>query len=120
VTSQAKKQNNRPSDRWQALLVKIEAHAALLVDQGNLVLKAIDGKHYWYLRFLLPADERGHRRHCSLYVGRECDLEIVPRVRALLDGYREPRRQIREVAGYVRVIKRLTRSTRATACHLEA
>jgi hypothetical protein len=121
MTSQAKSTTyKRASNRWAALHARIEAHASLLVDQGDLVLKAKGANRYWHLRFLLPADEQGHRRHRSLYVGRERDQELVARVQALVESYREPRRQIQEIARYVSVIRTLNRGVRATARRLGA
>lgn len=119
--SGSRRRYKRPNDRWDSLRARIQEHALLLVNQGDLVLKQIDAKHYWYLRFHLPADGRGHRRYRSLYVGRECDQElVVGRVRGLLEGFRQPRRQIEEIAGYVRVVTAMTRALRGASRHVPA
>jgi hypothetical protein len=108
----------RPEERWETLRAKIQAYASLLATQGELVLKIIDGNPYWYLRFLLPPDKQGHRRQRSVYVGRKCDEAIVARVRALLEGYREPTRQIKELSRYVRLLRSLNRASQAAAWRL--
>jgi hypothetical protein len=115
TSTRSTRRYKHPEQRWEALRARIEAHASLLVDQGDPVLKTIGAKRYWYLRFLLPADGRGHRRHRSLYVGREHDQELVARVRALLESYREPSRLIREIAGYLRVVRILGQGVQAAA-----
>jgi hypothetical protein len=86
----------------------INTLAPILMNQGDLVLKRIGTKRYYDLRFLLPEDQRGQRRHCSLYVGREgreSDQGLVARIRDLLEHIREPRRQIEEIARYVQITK---------------
>jgi hypothetical protein len=116
--SSARRRYKCPEERWEALRARIQAHASLLATQGELVLKIIDGNPYWYLRFLLPEDDQGHRRQRSVYVGRKCDNAIVARVRGLLKGYREPGRQIQELTRYVRLLKSLGRASQAAAGRL--
>jgi hypothetical protein len=118
TSTRAVRHYKQPEQRWEALRARIEVHASLLVDQGDLVLKANGANRYWYLRFLMPANERGHRRHCSVYVCGEGDQMLVARVRALLEGYREPKRQIQEIAGYVRMVRTMSNGMRAAVRHV--
>lgn len=107
------KRYKRADDRWASLSARIREYSPLLVNQGDLVLKQIGARRYWYLRFLLPADERGHRRHKCLYVGREGDLELVGRVQSALDECRTSRHHIEEIAGYGRIMRSMNRALRA-------
>jgi len=103
MTSKAKPAGqNKTERRWSVLREKLAAHASLLAEQGVLTLKTMKGRRYWYLRYMLPADEAGRRRHGSVYVGREADREIVGQVRQLLQRYRDRRLWIKEVASYAR------------------
>ena len=104
------KRRRRADERWESLAAAIETHSALLADQGDLVLKKIGKKRYWYLRFLLPADDKGHRRHCSAYVGRESDEELLMRVRTQLERCRALRRAVEELTGYANAAAMLTRA----------
>jgi hypothetical protein len=88
------------------------------MNQGDLVLKRIGTKRYYDLRFLLPEDQRGQRRHCSLYVGRESDQELVARIRDLLEHIREPRQQIEEIARYVQIAKMMRYALQSAAREL--
>ena len=105
----------RTHNRWEPLSARIAAHASLLMEQGDLVLKKIGTHRYWYLRFLLPANPQGQRRHCSLYVGREADRELVARVLMLLEQIREPKHQLNEIARYVQFMTKLCRALQLTA-----
>jgi hypothetical protein len=99
----------RADDRWASLSAQIEEYAPLLVCQGDLVLKRIGPNRYWYLRFLLPPDEGGHRRHRSVYVGRESDADLVARVRALLDDCRRSRQWLKELDACLKLAAMLNR-----------
>ena len=104
------KRRLRADQRWESLAATIDTHSALLADQGDLVLKKIGKKRYWYLRFLLPADDRGHRRHCSLYIGRESDAELLTRVRSQLEHCRALRRAVEELHAYANAAAMVTRA----------
>jgi hypothetical protein len=105
---EGKRRYKRAEDRWPALAAEIEGQSHLLIGQGNLVLKKIGTNRFWYLRFLLPPDETGHRRFRSLYVGRESDAELVSRVREALDQCRAPRKWIEELNTCVRLAAMLS------------
>ena len=107
----------RVDDRWESLSAQIKEYAPLLVGQGDLVLKKIGVNRFWYLRFLLPPDEKGHRRHRSVYVGREADIELVARVRALLDDCRAPRRWVKELDVCVKLAAVLNRVVESSRRH---
>ena len=106
--------SKRANARREALSREIEAHAPLLIDQGVLVLKRIGARRFWYLRFMLPADETGHRRHCCLYVGRESDEELVARVRTLLEHCRAPQQGLQELSAYVKIAEMLQGAIQAS------
>ena len=86
--------------RWEAFKVKIAVHSSLLATQGTLVLKRIGLRQFWYLRFLLPADANGRRRHRSVYLGPATDHEFLSRTRQLLEEYRQPRLWVAGVSAY--------------------
>jgi hypothetical protein len=104
------KRRRRADQRWESLAATIDTHSSLLADQGDLVLKKIGKKRYWYLRFLMPADHSGHRRHCSLYIGRESDAELLTHVRSQLERCRSLRRTVEELNGYANAAAMLTRA----------
>jgi hypothetical protein len=104
----------RGEDRWVSLAAEIEAHSHLLIGQGNLALKKIGTNRFWYLRFLLPPDETGHRRYRSAYVGRESDAELVARVREALDQCRASRKWIEEINTCVRLAAILSRAVQSS------
>jgi hypothetical protein len=110
----------RADERWASLAAKIAAHAPLLFGQGDLVLKRIGANRYWYLRFLLPPDEMGHRRHRSVYVGRASDEDLVARVRALLDDCRRSRQWIKELDACVRLAAILKRVVQCSSRRIRA
>jgi hypothetical protein len=83
--------------RWDKLRAKIECHTLLLRKQGDVVLKTIKGRRYWYLRFLLPRGETGRRRHASIYIGAESDEELLARTRRLLEWYQAPTQLAKEL-----------------------
>ena len=100
--------------RVEKLTTEIDANAHLLANRGVLVRKKIGANRFWYLRFLLPPDETGHRRHRCLYVGRECDKELVARVRALLEKCRAPRQRLQELDACGKLAKLLARAVQTS------
>ena len=98
----------------EALSREIEAHAPLLIGQGILVLKVIVARHFWYLRFMLPADETSRRHHRCLYDGRESDEELVVCIRTLLEHCRAPQQGLQQLTAFVEIAEMLQGSIQAS------
>ena len=89
--------------KWSALLARIQPHAELLGKQGRIALKTRNTRRYWVLRFELPRDSEGHRRNCTIYIGREKDVELVSRTLNLLCHFRDRCSRVEEMAIFARV-----------------
>ena len=78
--------------RWAAIRGRMEAAAEVLARRGSIASRLTGGGLRVYsVRFREP----GQRRQRAVYLGR--DGELVRRARALIEGYRERERRVKEV-----------------------
>jgi hypothetical protein len=83
--------------RWAAVREQMEAAAEVLARRGSIASRLTGGGLRVYsVRFREP----GQLRQRAIYLGR--DGELVHRARALLEGYRERKRRVREVEAAAR------------------
>jgi hypothetical protein len=105
--------------RWAAIRGRMEAAAEVLARRGSIASRLTNGGLRVYsLRYAAP----GEKRQRAIYLGR--DGVLVRRARALIEGYRERERRVREVeamarftAGSVALLRRvLAASRRGPTC----
>ena len=83
--------------RWAAVREQMEAAARALERQGSIASRLTNGGLRVYsVRFSEP----GQRRQRAVYLGE--DGELVRRARALIAGYRERERRVKEVEAAAR------------------
>ena len=100
--------------RWAAVRGQMEAAAEVLARRGSIASRLTGGGLRVYsVRFREP----GQRRQRAVYLGK--DGELVRRARALIAGYRERERRVREVeaaarftAGSAALLRRLLAARR--------
>jgi hypothetical protein len=100
--------------RWAAVREQIEAAAEVLARRGSIASRlTAAGLRVYSVRFREP----GQRRQRAVYLGK--DGELVRRARALIAGYRERERRVREVeaaarftAGSAALLRRLLAARR--------
>lgn len=106
-------QSKRSSDvtttdqRWRQLEEQLTARSHLLVEQGSLVGKKVNGRRYTVLRYAEPQDS-GRTVQRSLYVG--ADSGLIYRVEAWLQQLRARRQECADtlrLAQYARLLARL-------------
>jgi hypothetical protein len=86
-----------PERRWTAVREQMEAAAEVLARRGSIASRLTGGGLRVYsIRFREP----GQRRQRAIYLGKDGDL--VRRASALLEGYRERERRVREVEAMAR------------------
>lgn len=108
--------------KWTKLRQKLLGYEVVLMHRGAPALKTSNGHRFWTLR--LPIERDGRTVSGAIYIGREQDVELLARTRALLRRLREPAHWHREIAASAAVgsllnrflerrlpaLKRLTRS----------
>jgi hypothetical protein len=83
--------------RWEAVREQMEAAAEVLARRGSIASRlTAAGLRVFSVRFREP----GQRRQRAIYLGR--DGAVVRRARALLAGYRERERRVKEVEAAAR------------------
>jgi hypothetical protein len=83
--------------RWAAAREQMEAAAEVLARRGSIASRLTGGGLRVYsVRFREP----GQRRQRAIYLGK--DGELVRRARALIAGYRERERRVKEVEAAAR------------------
>ena len=83
--------------RWAAVRGQMEAAAEVLARRGSIASRLTSGGLRVYsVRYTEP----GQRRQRAVYLGE--DGELVRRARAVIEGYREQERRVREVEAAAR------------------
>jgi hypothetical protein len=83
--------------RWAAVREQMEAAAEVLARRGSIASRlTAAGLRVYSVRFREP----GQRRQRAIYLGK--DGELVRRARALIAGYRERERRVKEVEASAR------------------
>jgi hypothetical protein len=97
--------------RWAAVREQMEAAAEVLAHRGSIASRLTNGGLRVYsVRFREP----GQRRQRAIYLGK--DGELVRRTRALIAGFRERERRVKEVEAAAR----FTAASGALLCRLLA
>jgi hypothetical protein len=104
--------------RWAAVREQMEAAAEVLARRGSIASRlTAAGLRVYSVRFREP----GQRRQRAVYLGK--DGELVSRARALIEGYRERERRVREVeamarftAGSTALLRRVLAARRDPTC----
>jgi hypothetical protein len=83
--------------RWAAVREQMEAAAEVLARQGSIASRrTAAGLRVFSVRYVAP----GEKRQRAVYLGR--DGELVHWARALIAGYRERERRVKEVEAAAR------------------